>query len=107
LNQLDERAKGAARVHEGHGRAARSSSRRLVDQLSAGGSHLLQCRGTIGYPVADVVDALAFALEEPRDWGAVGDRAEKLDERLGDFQQCLLNSVVLDPLAMSDLGTER
>ena len=80
--------------------------RLLVDELDAGGSQPLQCRGTIGHPVTDVVDALASSLEEPRNRGAGGGGAEQLDERLGDFQQCLLDSVVIDPLAMGDPGAE-
>ena len=57
-------------------------------------------------PVADVVDALAFALEEPRHGRGVGSRAEQLDERLGHAQKGLLDAVVLDHLPVGHLCTE-
>ena len=40
--------------------------RALVDQLGAGGPHVLEGRCAVAHPVADVVEALALALEEPR-----------------------------------------
>jgi len=58
-----------------------------------------------GNAVADVVDALTSALEESRDRGTVADRGEKLDERLGDCEQCLSTpSSARIPFASARLG---
>src|SRR5918997_892023 len=107
LDELDEGAERRLRVDERHGGAAAARTGRLVDDPATLGLDGLQRGGAVVDPVADVVQALALALEVLGHGRVVAGGREQLDVAVGHLQQRLLHTVGLDHLAVVDLGAER
>ena len=80
---------------------------RGVDQLSTRRSHLLHRPGAVGGRGTQRGGSPLPSREELRHRGAFRRRAEQLDVGLCDFEQCLLDSIPLDALAMGEVGPER
>src|SRR5918997_2460179 len=107
LDELDQGAERRLRVHEGHGGAAAAGSGRLVDHPAALRLDRVEGGGAVVDPVADVVQALALALEVLGHGRVVAGGGEQLDVAVGHLEQGLFHAVGLDHLAVVDLGAER
>src|SRR5690606_7001992 len=106
LDQFDERAEGGLRVDEGHRRPPAARAGLLVDDPPTLGLDRLEGGRAVVDPVADVVEALAAALQELGDGRVGAGRGEELHVAVRDLEQRLLDAVGLDHLPVVDLGAE-
>src|SRR6266516_4077463 len=94
-------------MHEGHGRPPRSRPGCPVDEGNALRLESLQDGLDVPHAVPDVVHALAATIEELPNRGVGTERPQDLDIRRSDPEQDLVDPLILDPLPMDRLDTER
>src|SRR5437867_300330 len=103
--QLNEDALAGFRVEKAD-HSGDASSWRLIDELDAPLLERLEFRVYVGRLEADVVETLAFALQETADGGVGARGLEELDLTLADCEERGFHALVFDRVLGMDMEAE-